>query len=68
MCEKLPSKSVIALLRLEVLIAITLEFLYQYNLPIKKVNFVIYITSGLYFTSYRAGHITRYFKRDFITS
>jgi hypothetical protein len=47
MCEKLPSKSAIALLHFEVLMAITSEFLYQYNLPIKKVNFVIYLTSGI---------------------
>jgi len=47
MREKLPSKSAIDLLDFEGLMAITAKFLYQYNLPIKKVNFVIYLTSGI---------------------
>lgn len=47
MWENLLSKSVTALRPFEALMAITSAFLYQYNLPIKKVNFVIYLTIRL---------------------
>ena len=38
MWEKLRNKGAIALLPFEMLMAITSEFLYQYNLPSQKVN------------------------------
>jgi hypothetical protein len=47
MWENLLSKSVTALRPFEVLMAITSAFLYQYNPPSTKVNFVIYLTSGI---------------------
>ena len=47
MCEKLPGRSAATLSPFEVIMAIILEFLHQYNLPTKKVNFVICVTSEM---------------------
>jgi|SoiMetStandDraft_2_1073263.scaffolds.fasta_scaffold261604_2 hypothetical protein len=47
MCEKLPSKNTTDLGSFELFMAVTSEFLYQYNVPSIKVNFVIYVTSGI---------------------
>ena len=47
MCEKLPSKNTTDLRSFELFMAVTSEFLYQYNVPSIKVNFVIYVTSSV---------------------